>query len=236
MQSIQMTPIGVVKSCFKDRFGTPRQSDLVPSAEAWIELDARVQPEFSLEGLAGFTHVWVIFHFHKNTNQKFTAKVHPPRLDGESIGVYASRSPHRPNAIGLSLVEIRGVETHRIKIGGHDLIDGTPVLDLKPYLKENESKPLAKSGWGEGKPYSANLDVRWSPEALGFIEKHLTEVSSFQKLVNETLTLDPRPQVYKGEGQTLREKHAVRFDDLDVHFDFPDTKTVQVVEVKFWTY
>lgn len=232
--TIHMTPIGVVRSCFKERFGTPRQSDLVPSSEAWIELDASVQPEFSLSGLEGFSHLWVVFHFHKNTNQKFTAKVHPPRMNGESVGVYATRSPHRPNSIGLSLVEIRGVEKHRIKIGSHDLIEGTPVLDLKPYLKDSESKPDATSGWSQDKTYNAKLSVAWDPSATDFVLGNIPEAEKFFQLVEQTLQLDPRPLVYKGEKSNASDRHAVRFLDWDVHFKYPSSDKIHIVEVKLW--
>lgn len=230
---MEITPIGIVKSCFKERFGTPRQSDLVPSAEAWIEFDRSVQPEFSLERLDGFSHIWVIFQFHKNTNQKFTAKVHPPRLQGHSVGVYATRSPHRPNSIGLSLVEIREVQSNRIRIGAHDLVDGTPVLDIKPYLKESESKPNATSGWSEGCQYKANLVVKWIDEALESLRSNITEPDTFKALVDETLSLDPRPLVYKSENYK-DEIHAIRLHDWDVHFNFSSPGEVTVLELKPW--
>jgi tRNA (adenine37-N6)-methyltransferase len=231
-----LKPIGFIRSCYKDRFGTPRQSDLVKSAEAWIEFEPDVQPEFSLAGLKGFSHIWVIFHFHKNTNVKFSAKVHPPRLEGESVGVYATRSPHRPNSLGLSLVELLQVELKRVKIGGHDLIEGTPVLDIKPYLKESESKPNAKSGWGEAAPYKANLKVEWRPKAIEFVGQNVPEPDRFRALVEDTLSLDPRPLVYKIEKPLLREKHAVRFLDWDVFFEFPEVGTVVIVEVLPWPH
>jgi tRNA-Thr(GGU) m(6)t(6)A37 methyltransferase TsaA len=110
----------------------------VPLAEGKILIDAKWQPEISLQGLQGFSYVWVIFLFHKNTNQRFHAKVHPPRLGGDSMGVFATRSPHRPNPIGLSLLKLESVQSDHLVVSGLDLIEGTPILDIKPYLSEVE--------------------------------------------------------------------------------------------------
>lgn len=233
IDKISFTPIGVVESCFRDRFGTPRQSDLIPAANAKIKIYAKFQPEFSLQGLEGFSHIWVMFVFHKNTNVKFSAKVHPPRMDGQTIGLFATRSPHRPNPIGLSLVKLESVGPDYLEISGHDIVDGSPVLDIKPYLSLIEAKPTASQGWTEDRT-KGPIEVRWSKRALECLAEFACD-DSFKSLADQTLAQDPRPMVYKGyEGQESprRSSHAIRLHDLDVHFTYPNPTTVEVTEIK----
>src|SRR5262245_41456117 len=109
VRPISMKPIGYVKSCYRDKFGTPRQPSLSPLSTAEICIDKQWQPESALSGLDGFSHLWVIFQFHQNNQSRYHAKVHPPRMGGEPIGVFATRSPHRPNAIGMSVVKIEKI-------------------------------------------------------------------------------------------------------------------------------
>lgn len=237
-----MKPIGFVHSCFRDRFGTPRQPSLVNASDGYIQIRPEFQPEFSLEGLSEYSHLWVIFHFHQNTNKKFSAKVHPPRLNGESVGVFASRSPHRPNPIGLSLVKIDRIDGDKIFIRGHDLVDGTPVLDIKPYIKEIEAIPDARSSWVSDQNSKPLPQIIWSKTAtenLAEFEKsnpnENPNQTSLKDLIDETIALDPRPNVYKGfEGQesSYRDVHAVRLRNVDVHFKFHSPLHVEIIEVR----
>ena len=225
-------PIGIVRSCYPDKFGTPRQSGLVPPAHGFLEISSSLQPEFSLDGLNKFSHLWVIFIFHKNTENHFHSKVHPPRLGGKNIGVFATRSPHRPNPIGLSLVEIISVEKKGVWVSGVDLIDGTPILDIKPYLKDTEAKLEARSELvyeNDCKPR-----VTWSVDALKFLMGQ-PQAPHLKELIEQTLKLDPRPLIYKGyEGvaSPYREVHTVRFHDLDVHFRFISKELIQIEKVR----
>ena len=137
------SPVGVCRSIFRDRRGTPRQGSLAPSAFGWIELAPRISYT-SLEGLEQYSHVWVIFVFHKNTDGHkvrssgtVKSKVRPPVLGGKKVGLYSTRTPHRPNPVGLTLARLVGVELTprpRIFLSGIDLVDGTPVLDVKPMV------------------------------------------------------------------------------------------------------
>src|SRR5690606_33438212 len=127
---LELKPIGILHSCFPEKFGTPRQSLMVPEAEGWIELLPWVQPELSLTDLEKFSHLWVISWFHRHGTQFTKPKVHPPRKEGESTGGFACRSPHRFNPIGLSVVKIVRVEPPKIFVQGLDLVDGTPILDV----------------------------------------------------------------------------------------------------------
>ncbi|XP_038711118.1 putative S-adenosylmethionine-dependent methyltransferase RcsF isoform X2 [Tripterygium wilfordii] len=142
--SYPLTPIGIVHSCFSTRNGTPRQPLLVPLAKASLVFDPSRVPVASLEGLEEYSHCWILYVFHLNTdldklwnphfNSKFKAKVRVPRLKGGRMGVFATRSPHRPCPIGLTVAKVEAVQGNKILLSGVDLVDGTPVLDIKPYL------------------------------------------------------------------------------------------------------
>lgn len=141
---IQFKPIGVIRTVFAEKRAVPRQPSVGSKLQGRIDISASVfnNPEHSLEGLTGFSHMWVIYHFHKNDSHA-KAKVAPPRLSGERVGVFSTRSPHRPCPIGLSLVEIERVEGNAIYFLGTDMVDGTPVLDIKPYIPHYDN-PLAE--------------------------------------------------------------------------------------------
>lgn len=239
-------PLGFLESCYPDKFGTPRQPGLARHSWARLQVSRAWQPEESLRGIEGFSHLWLIFVFHKNTNDRFHAKVHPPRMGGESIGVFATRSPHRPNPIGLSLVRLEKREGDTLLLSGVDLIDGTPVLDVKPYLPEIESQPDARAGWtSETAPAGAR--IHWSAERLEELERWAGGLATLQgtpvpltaaslrTLIEETLALDPRPLVYRGyEGDPnpkYRGTHAVRFFNGDVHFSFPKPREIRIEKI-----
>lgn len=231
---MQISAIGFVKSCYQDKFGTPRQPGLAPHSRAWIHFEKVWQPEISLQGLEQYSHLWVLFHFHQNDNERFHAKVHPPRMNGESIGVFATRSPHRPNPIGLSLVKIESIKDGVLEISGIDLVDGTPVLDIKPYLPSVESIPDAKAGW-TGNVSDLRAKVEWADEALKKLrEWELKSGRPLKQLIEETVALDPRPLVYRGaEGSDskYRQNHAVRLYDGDIHFVFTSADAVLIERV-----
>ncbi|KAF5901888.1 sperm-associated antigen 5-like, partial [Clarias magur] len=135
------TPIGFITSCFDQKNGTPRQPAVCSSSRARLKIQSNVfnNPEHALTGLHQYSHVWLIFLFHKNGHMNYKAKVKPPRLNGEKVGVYSTRSPHRPNAIGLTLAKLDAVTGDVLHLSGVDLISGTPVLDIKPYIPEYDS-------------------------------------------------------------------------------------------------
>ncbi|XVF34286.1 hypothetical protein REPUB_Repub18cG0046300 [Reevesia pubescens] len=144
MTSYPMAPIGIIQSCFSTRNGTPRQPLLVPLARACLVFDSARVPPASLEGLEEYSHCWILYVFHLNTDleklwkhpskSKFKAKVRVPRLKGGRMGVFATRSPHRPCPIGLTVAKVEAVQGNMLLLSGVDLVDGTPVLDIKPYL------------------------------------------------------------------------------------------------------
>ena len=152
---ITLRPVGVLRTPFVEKFGVPRQSGVIPEAEGRVEF----LPEFAggdfTRGLAAFSHVWLITGFHENPPWTGSATVRPPRLGGnERVGVFASRSPNRPNGLGLSLVRIMGIEPGVVRVAGVDAVDGTPVYDLKPYLPWCEAQPEATADWAQAAPFA----------------------------------------------------------------------------------
>lgn len=138
---IQTAPIGYISSCFSVKNGTPRQPTICAPSRAELRIQQSVfnNPEHALVGLEQYSHVWIIFVFHKNGHLSAKAKVKPPRLNGQKVGVYSTRSPHRPNALGLTLAKLDRVRGDTIYLSEIDVIDGTPVLDVKPYIPEYDS-------------------------------------------------------------------------------------------------
>ncbi len=227
--------IGHVKSCYPEKFGIPRQSGIVNSVVSELIINSEWQPELALQGLDGFSHMWIIFVFHKNSDSRYHAKVHPPRLEGESIGVFATRSPHRPNPIGLSLVQIKEIQKDRILFYGGDLVEGTPVLDIKPYLTHFESKPDAKAGWSAAVDKDF-IQVTFSEVALEKVQNWMDEVKDFtiQKSIEEIVKQDPRPVVYKGfesKESPYRNKHAFRLYNADIHFQFLKEDQAVIIDI-----
>lgn len=249
MRNFEFKEIGVIQSCYPDKFGTPRQPGLVAASRGILKIHKEWQPESSLAGLEQFSHLWILFVFHLNSNKSFHAKVHPPRLGGASMGVFATRSPHRANPLGQSLVKIEKVEKDLIHISGLDLVDGTPVIDIKPYLPEVECQTSARNGWLP-QVVTRSIEVCWLPKAEEALEnwfRHRRKDSAsgpaqdlknseVRDLIDSTLRQDPRPVVYRGfegsEESPYRQQHAVRILDLDIHFQFVQENQIEIFDVK----
>jgi tRNA-Thr(GGU) m(6)t(6)A37 methyltransferase TsaA len=233
-------PIAYIESPFKERFGTPRQPSLVPSA--WGKL--RLRPELNLqgafEGLEGFSHIWLVFVFHENVNKAVRAKIHPPRMNGAKAGLFATRTPHRPNPIGLSAVRLERIEGDTLILSGVDLLDGTPILDIKPYLPSSDCLPLATAGWTSSKP-ERSITVEFSDEALAKLSRFSKTNSSqnaerLQAMIREILELDPRPGFYKGTAEKpnpYTDLYGFRIEDLNVVYRMTGARA-EVVDVQPW--
>jgi len=145
-QGICLQPIGVVDSPYQERFATPRQpAYAVEDNSARIMLNAGHNYEQALQDMQTFSHIWVIYWMH--LNQGWNPLVKPPRDKEHKHGVFSTRAPHRPNSIGLSLVSLTSIEGRVLHIGNHDMLNGTPVLDIKPYIKEADMQENANNGW-----------------------------------------------------------------------------------------
>lgn len=228
--------IGHVKSGYPDKFGVPRQSGLVHSVSAEIVIESQFQPEISLQGLERFTHLWILFIFHLNDSKGFNAKVHPPRMNGESIGVFATRSPHRPNPVGLSLVKIKKVHRDRIEVDGIDLVDGTPVVDIKPYLPQFEIREDAKAGWVEETTPSV-IQVEFDAAAEQALQQWTRDSgqANLKQAIVDIIRQDPRPVIYRGSEETggkYRQDHVFRLYEKDIKFKFTTATSAVVIEIK----
>lgn len=203
MTLFQFEPIGYLESCFKEKFGIPRQPGLVNEATGVLKLRNEEHFKTALKGLEGFSHLWLIFVFHQHGSKNWKPSVRPPRLGGaKKVGVLASRSPHRPNPIGLSAVAIDRILLEapggpEIHVRGIDLLDGTPVLDIKPYLPYADSLLNAKAGWAS-EPIK-KIPVIFTPLAEAQVLQFATESSfpNLKSLIVEILELDPRPSFQK---------------------------------------
>tara|TARA_R110001583_G_C5666121_1_gene410183 strand:- start:6460 stop:7158 length:699 start_codon:yes stop_codon:yes gene_type:complete len=198
MNNFSITPIAIIHSPYKEKFAVPRQPGLVPSAHALLEILPPYNDINAFSGLEEFSHLWLMFVFHKNIqNTKFQPTVRPPRLGGNKrLGVFATRSPNRPNPIGLSLVEFHGVLQKDKKIflqlSNIDLVDGTPIVDIKPYIPYADSKPDAMAGFAQQTP-EAEMVVNFSQQATLMTDKDDKQ----KELIIEVLKQDPRPAYKK---------------------------------------
>ncbi|MCG6202720.1 tRNA (N6-threonylcarbamoyladenosine(37)-N6)-methyltransferase TrmO [Psychromonas antarctica] len=218
----QLKSIGFIHSPYKEKFAVPRQSGLVPSAKAELEILPPYNDMNAFLGLESFTHLWLVFVFHKNRDSieenRWQPMVRPPRLGGNKrIGVFATRSPCRPNPIGLSLVEFHGIKQVRGKIflqlSNIDLVDGTPIVDIKPYIPYADAKPDALAGFAQEMPQPL-MEVHFSKQALQIIEQVNHSYPELQQLVTEVLQQDPRPAYKKDRADS--KIYAVHLSNFNI--------------------
>lgn len=191
-------PIGYIQSCFTEKFGVAKQSMMISQARGVLKFNPDPTYRNSLNHLHEFSHLWIIFVFHKNIAKGWKPLINPPRLDApKQVGVFASRSPHRPNPIGMSVVKIEaidlfapgGIELH---LSGLDILDGAPVLDIKPYLAFADSFSDATQGWASQS--IQKYRVEFSPESARAIQESGSRYHpNLQALLQQMLELDPRP-------------------------------------------
>ncbi len=208
--------VGTVESPFRERFGIPRQASLVPEAIGRVVFAPDVRE--ALVGLDGFSHVWLVTALHALPDGASRCKVRPPRLGGDTrIGAFATRAPHRPNPIGLSLVEVVAVEPDApaLVFRGCDLLDGTPVIDVKPYVDyADRPRGAVRHGWlGDAQPPDP-LAVRFAPDADARAAERDATTPGFRALVARVVALDPRPAHQHAESAD----YAARLLDVDVHW------------------
>jgi tRNA-Thr(GGU) m(6)t(6)A37 methyltransferase TsaA len=227
IERVELVVIGRVRSPWREKFGVPRQSGLASMA-ATIELEPDLVPREALRGLERVSHVWVISWFHGLRHftrhpkgreaEPFRPTVRPPRLGGSvRLGVFATRSPHRRNPIGLSVVRLLGIEDRTLRVTGIDLLDGTPVLDIKPYVPWADVVQDAVCEWADAGPEA--IEVRFAAEVE--VDEDLRAV------IVDTLRWDPRPAHQRSE---VGRQYAVRLVDVDVRFRV-DTLGVEVLAV-----
>ena len=225
MQAITLSPVATIHTDFKEKFGIPRQSGRAPSLTAKIVFEPSFRNEDMLRGIDGFSHLWLLFDFSATRQSGYSATVRPPRLGGNTrVGVFASRSPFRPNHIGLSCVKLLGIERTKadgtvLLVSGADLLDGTPIFDIKPYLPFADCITDATGGYA-AEHSSDKLRVVF---ADGVLEKIPVEKRTG---LTECLADDPRPS-YQDDGR----EYGMKFGQLDIRFTVNgDTLTVLSVQ------
>ena len=201
---MNIDPIGTVRSCFGEKFAVPRQPGLCPSAWGRLVFHPAYRSPEAVRGIEGFSHLWLVFGFHETVTQGWKPTVRPPRLGGnQRIGVFASRSTFRPNGLGLSLVRLEGIDTTCadapvLLLGGLDLLNGTPVYDVKPYLPYAEALPEATGG------YAGEAILRLPVEVEAAAAENFGRLPKRARAVwLEALSLDPRPATQVADAERV---------------------------------
>ncbi|WP_285817614.1 tRNA (N6-threonylcarbamoyladenosine(37)-N6)-methyltransferase TrmO [Echinimonas agarilytica] len=226
-----MITIGYVRSPYLEKFAVPRQPGLAKAAIGHCDLVGECGHPEAVRGLGEFSHIWVIFEFHQTKQQGWKPLVRPPRLGGNrKVGVFASRSTYRPNSIGMSLVKIIAIDhlfvdgkpVNRISVEGLDLVDGTPILDIKPYLAYAESVPDAKGGYADSPP-PATKRIVFGQSARDQLAPNTI------LLIEQVLQQDPRPAYQRDQiGDRI---YGVKLDGWNIRFRFATVDEIEVVDV-----
>lgn len=203
MSRFTFEQIGVIRSPWKEKFAVPRQPGLIEDGGGELHLLPPYNQQEAVRGLEAFSHLWLLFVFHQTMAGGWRPTVRPPRLGGNArMGVFATRSTFRPNPIGMSLVELKGVRCHKgqvaLELGSLDLVDGTPIVDIKPYLPFAEALPQARAGFAQSAPPAA-MPVRFSALAQQQLADHQQSYPQLARFIAQVLAQDPRPAYRKGE-------------------------------------
>lgn len=228
MQTFEFKAIAIVRSDYQEKFAIPRQPNLAPAARAWVEVDPEWASLGALEGIEQSSHIWLQFVFHGVLDRPVKAKVRPPRLGGNTrVGVFATRSTHRPNPIGLSVVKLLAVEGNRLLVGGADLLDGTPILDIKPYLPWSDSLPEAQNSMAGEAPISSQ--VSFSSEAQVVLQQLGVEGDRVRALIEQSLAQDPRPAYQRSDTQRV---YGARMAGHNVRWLHPMDGQIEVQSIE----
>ena len=220
---MELKPIATVRSIFKEKFGIPRQPGLCQSASAYLEFCNNDFNREALKDLEGCSHIWIIFFFHDLKKVPDKAKIRPPRLGGNKyVGVFSSRSPYRPNPIGLSLVELESIsfseEKIKVKISNHDLLEGTPVLDIKPYTECDAPQTEISYSWQQTE--WENLEVEFTEDA----EAAVKGKNKLRKLICDILKNNPAPAY---NSKSKKDKiFGMSINDLNVSFKIENKRCI----------
>lgn len=223
---MEIKPIARIYTDFSEKFGVPRQSGLVPSLTGQIVFEPEYRCVQALKELDGFSHIWLIWEFSQCPDSKFSPTVRPPRLGGNRrVGVFASRSPFRPNRLGLSCVKIEKIETEGknapvITVSGVDMTDGTPIYDIKPYIPLADCKTDASDGY--------TADTKNYRIAVNCDEKLLSKIPEGKReTLSELLANDPRPAYKNEDGK----EYGVTFAGFNVRFRY-ENNSLSVTEIE----
>lgn len=223
-------PIGLVHSCFKEKFAIPRQPALAPAAKGEIELFPPYDDPLAIEGLEQVSHLWLSFIFHQAMPEEgeIRLRVRPPRLGGnKKLGVFATRATHRPNPLGLSVVKLDGITNGRLQISGIDLLDGTPIVDIKPYVPYADALSAASNTIASESPELSQIE--FTPEALtSAITQGIRLDQPVKELIEQMLAQDPKPAYQKPDPKRI---YGVKIWDLEVKWFYPQQGLITVISV-----
>ncbi len=216
-----MKPIAHIRTPFPTKFGIPRQSGILDMLESRVVFETEYRNKDALRGLEDFSHIWLIWVFSEAVREEWSPTVRPPRLGGNTrMGVFATRSPFRPNPIGLSCVKLLRIEGNELVVSGADLMDGTPILDIKPYLPFADAYPDALGGFAEPLREYA-LQVIFPKELLAKVPEQ------YRVPLHEILSQDPRPAYQQDPNRV----YGFPFAGLEIRFTV-DGSTLTVVSVE----
>ena len=195
-----LSTIGVIRSPYQEKFAVPRQPGLVTAINAQLELLPPYNDPHCVRGLEEFSHLWLMFLFHQNGTDEWHPTVRPPRLGGnQRVGVFASRSPFRPNPVGLSVVELKAIRQQGnrvwLELGGVDLVNGTPIVDIKPYLPFVDNIPDARGGFAPDAPVT--MPVEFTTDVELRCQKIARVHPGFREFLQQVIGQDPRPAYRK---------------------------------------
>lgn len=232
--SVNCTFIGKVSSPYQEKFAIPRQPGLVSAAKGAIELIGAANNSELVRGLEQFSHIWVLFVFHETQNQSWKPLVRPPRLGGnEKLGVLATRTTFRPNPIGMSVVTLDSITNEdgkvTLNISGLDLLDKTPVLDIKPYIPYCDAVNNAQGGFAHQEPKIA-LSICFSEQTLTALATFTKEYAELKPLITQVLAQDPRP-AYK-QNKADDKLYGMKLFDLNIQWRMRSLNEVLVVNIE----
>ncbi|NWA39308.1 tRNA (N6-threonylcarbamoyladenosine(37)-N6)-methyltransferase TrmO [Pseudomonas reactans] len=220
MTSFSFAQIGTIHSPYKEKFAVPRQPGLIEDGGGELHLLPPYNQAEAVRGLEDFSHIWVMFIFHQTMEGGWRPTVRPPRLGGNArVGVFATRSTFRPNPLGMSLVELKGIRRQGqnvvLELGSLDLVDGTPIVDIKPYLPFAESHPEAHAGFAQSAPV-ATMPVTFSASAEQQLLLNSVKFPHLRRFITQVLGQDPRPAYRKGE--EVERDYAVHLLEFNVRW------------------
>jgi tRNA (adenine37-N6)-methyltransferase len=222
--TVELKPVAILRSPYKQKFAIPRQPNLVREAIGEIVFETEFADLNVLRGLERFSHLWLLFLFHETAAQGWSPTVTPPRLGGSAkVGVFASRSTFRPNPIGLSVVEFLDYEQRGphlvLRVRGIDLLDGTPIVDIKPYVPYADAIPGASGGYAPEAP-TTQLRVTFTEAARAQLLAHRAEQPELERFITAVLQQDPRPAVHVKQAQ--EREYAMFLHDLNIRWRVAD--------------
>jgi tRNA-Thr(GGU) m(6)t(6)A37 methyltransferase TsaA len=229
----QIETIARIKSPFKQKFGIPRQPGLTPSLISTVQMEPAFSTIEAFKGIETYSHLWLLFLFHKNLEAGWRPTVRPPRLGGkEKMGVFATRCTYRPNGIGQSVVKFNDIYLKEgsvcIDVQGADLLDGTPIIDIKPYIQYSDAIPNAECGFAQEKPPEL-MPVYFNNEAQAKLAILSGKHPDLQILIKQILATDPRPAYRQGVMDTHR--YGIGLYDYNIKWRVHEGK-IEVIDIE----